>query len=78
MAEEVLTEYKRGLREAYLGRFVPPSAMAWIFPESIEGGSLMKPHFERIFSEARIPFRIFTDPDLAESWVLSLLRPSST
>lgn len=73
MSMEALAEYETGLRAAYLNRFTPPAAMAWIIPSVVQGGSVMRPHFERIFRDIGIPFGIFQDPESAEAWVASLL-----
>jgi hypothetical protein len=77
MSGQALVEYEVGLRDAYLGRFKAPSAMAWIFPETIEGRSIMKSHYERIFTAVGIPFKIFSDVDSAESWVRELLTAAA-
>jgi hypothetical protein len=69
MSGAAMAEYEAGLRDAYSGRYKAPTAMAWIFPESIEGGSIMNTHYERIFAAVGIPFKIFGDVGSAESWV---------
>jgi hypothetical protein len=74
MSPEALVEYESGLRYAYSGRFRPPAAMAWIFPATIEGGAIMKSHYEKVFAAVAIPFKIFSEPESAESWVQEMLK----
>ena len=74
MPLDAVDEYHRGVMSAYLNRFVPPSAMAWVVPTEVEGRSLMRPYFERIFADAKIPFEMFHDVESAEAWVGELLK----
>lgn len=73
MTADALAEYEAGLRDAYLGRYTPPVAMAWVFQEPIEGGTLMRPLYEKVFAAVGIPFRIFEDVEPARIWVGELL-----
>lgn len=65
MSMEALQEYRKGLEIAYADRRHAPAAIAWIFPESIEGASMMRPHYERLFASINLPFGIFNHVDAA-------------
>ena len=75
MSMDALAEYEAGLRAAYINRFRPPVAMAWIIPSDVEGSSMMKPLFERIFRDVGIPYGQFEDADSAEAWVANQMQP---
>jgi hypothetical protein len=69
MPMEALLEYGNGLQRDYAEKDAAPCAIAWVFPDDIEGGTMMRPHYERLFSGVGIPFAIFADEDSALTWV---------
>lgn len=73
MSPEALAAYQAGLQQAYGGSYLPPSAMAWVFPEGVEGGAIMKPLYEKLFAAVGIAFQIFQTAEAAQVWVQQVL-----
>jgi hypothetical protein len=74
MPMEALLEYGKGLQRDYADKSKAPCAVAWIFPDDIEGGAMMRRHYERLFCDIAIPFSIFSDEEIALAWVRNQLN----
>ena len=50
-----------------------PVATAFVMGPEVEGGKIMAPHFERVYTLIQRPFRICTTMEEAQAWVHSLM-----
>lgn len=69
---ERYTELMQRPKPAYL----EPVATAFVVGPEIEGGRIMRPHFERIFHLIQRPFRVFDTLEEAQEWVHSMIQAS--
>ena len=53
-----------------------PVATAFVVGPEIEGGKLMVPHFEKVYTLIDRPFRIFESMAQAQQWVQAMIRAS--
>ncbi len=53
-----------------------PVATAFFIGPEVEGGSIMIPHFARIYAEIGRPFKAFKTMAEAQSWALSMIEAS--
>lgn len=50
-----------------------PVATAFVMGPEVEGGKIMAPHFERVYTLIQRPFRICATMEEAQAWVHSLM-----
>lgn len=53
-----------------------PVATAFVVATEVEGGKIMAPHFERVYSLIDRSFKIFETMEQAKQWVCSLITAS--
>lgn len=53
-----------------------PVATAFVIGPEIEGGKIMSPHFERIYTLIGRPFKVCATMDEAQTWVHGLIQAS--
>ena len=63
------TQLMQSLKPANL----EPVATAFVMGPEVEGGKIMAPHFERVYTLIQRPFRICTTMEEAQAWVHSLM-----
>lgn len=73
MTPEGLQRYTE-LMQSAKPEHLEPVATAFVLGPEIEGGRIMRPHFERIYALIQRPFRIVDTMEEAQQWVRSMVQ----
>ncbi len=67
---EYFPKYLQNMKQEGLGNVIS----SFVFPEDVEGSSMMAPHYEKCYASAGIKFGAFKQYDAALSWVKAELE----